>query len=337
VKQAIEAIVGRAFLRSPAPILRAFAGKPVVRDGRTLDLQVQAAIRAAKMVGWRPTWKLSIEASRADMERSGVDLGPHVRGVEREDRTIGGFRTRIYRPKGERPKAGLLFFHGGGFVIGSIESHDLACAALAKEARCTVISAHYRLAPEHPFPAAPDDALATFRAIAQDAKSFGLDPRRIAIGGDSAGGNLSAVLALDTRSDDLKPCFQMLIYPAVDLTQSFPSIDIMSEGFFLEKKSMTWFTEHYLGSQDKKDPRVSPWFAKDLSGLPPALVATAGFDPLRDEGDAYAKRLRESGVKVEHKTYGSLVHGFWNLTGVIREARRAFDECANALASALGT
>jgi acetyl esterase len=286
-------------------------------------------------VGKEPSYKMTVAAARAELELSGNQLGPVTRDVTSEDRKIGGLRMRVYRPRAGDAKGALVFFHGGGHTIGSLDSHDSACRRVASQTPCVVVSVDYRLAPEHPFPAAADDATAGFRAVALEAAALGIDRDRIAVGGDSAGGNLAAVVALDTRGDEVKPCFQLLVYPVVDLTMSSPSIDVFATGFLLEKETIVWFRRHYLGDQDRKNPRASPWFAESLAGLPPALVVTAGFDPLRDEGDAYAKRLAEAGVAVEHRSYPGLFHGFWNTTGVIREARRAFDASVASLSRAL--
>jgi acetyl esterase len=322
-----ETVFGRAFLGMPDPVLRRIAGSVVERDGRTLDVQAQTTLRAAALSGRKPSWKMSVEEARADIDLSGGQLGPRPRGVTVTERTFAGRKARVYSTRESRTGGGaIVFLHGGGFVIGSLDSHDAPCRQIAAQTPCTVISIDYRLAPEHPFPAGADDATAAFRAVVREASALGIDEKRIAIGGDSAGGNLSAVVALDTRDDATRPCFQLLIYPAVDLTHSFPSIDIFAEGFLLEKATILWFMKHYLGGSDPKHPRASPWFAKSLAGLPPALVVTAGFDPLRDEGDAYAKRMAEEGVKVEHRSYAGLFHGFWNTSGVIRAARKAFDE-----------
>ncbi len=334
VKHAIETMGARALLRLPRPVLRAIAGRPIVRDGRTLDVQAQVAIRAAKLAGKKPSWQMTVAEARADIDLTGGQLGPRPRGVRTEERKVGGFRVRVYNARSADGGA-LVFFHGGGHVIGSLDSHDAPCRALAAQTPCTVISVDYRLAPEHPFPAAADDATASFRAVVREAASLGVDPKRIAIGGDSAGANIAAVAALDTRNDAIRPCFQLLVYPVVDATFTRPSIDSLAEGFFLEKKTMEWFRGHYLGDGDREQPRMSPIFAESLAGLPPALVMTAGFDPLRDDGDAYAKRLAAEGVPTQHESYDGLFHGFFNTSGVVRESRRAMDDAVLALRRAL--
>ena len=335
-KVRLETAAARALLRLPPAALRALAGAPVVRDGRTLDLQAQVALRAARVAGKKPAWQMTVEEARADIDVSGGQLGPRPRGVRAIDREIAGRRVRVYSTRDSRAAGGaLVFLRGGGHVIGSLDSHDAPCRQLAAQTPCTVVSVDYRLAPEHRFPAAADDATAAFRGVVREAASLGVDPRRIAVGGDSAGANLAAVVALDTRGDAIRPCFQLLVYPIVDATMSFPSIEIFAEGFFLEKRSIEWFRARYLGDGDPRDPRMSPWFAKILAGLPPALVVTAGFDPLRDEGDAYAKRLAADGVRVEHRSHDGLFHGFFNTSGVIRASRRAFDETVASLRAAL--
>jgi acetyl esterase len=329
-------VVARALLGLPPSALRTLAGPPVVRDGRTLDVQAQLVLRAAKLAGKRPSWRMSVEEARADIDVAGGLLGPRPRGVRAEDRTIAGMRMRVYRPRGSHGRGALVFFHGGGHAIGSLDSHDAPCRQLAAQTPCAVVSVDYRLAPEHRFPAAADDATAAFRAIVREAGALDLDARRLAVGGDSAGGNLAAVVSLDTRADAVRPCLQLLVYPLVDETMSFPSIETFAEGFFLEKATIAWFRGHYLGGAgDMSDPRASPWLAKSLAGLPPAFVATAGFDPLRDEGDAYAARLAAEGVPVEHRSYPGLFHGFFNATGVVRAARAAFDDAVAALRAAL--
>ena len=337
----IETRLARSLMSMPMPAIRALAGKPITRDGRTLDPQAQLAILSAKRAGKKPGHALDLAASRRDMNVSGRQLGPRPAALAwEENRMLAGLPVRFYRPRGiAKGGPALMYLHGGGFTSGSLESHDLVCRAIAAEAPCTVCAVDYRLAPEHRFPAAADDATKVFRAMVSDAAVLNIDPTRIGVGGDSAGGNLAAVVALDTRHDAVRPCFQMLIYPTVDMTMSFPSIDIFATGFFLEKESIRWYRGNYLGHDasdaSKHDPRASPWFAEDLSGLPKALVVTAGFDPLRDEGDAYAKRLADAGVEVQHESYASLFHGFWNTTGIIHGARGAFDDAVRALRIAL--
>jgi len=245
-------------------------------------------------------------------------------------------RFRRYRPIGA--KAGLLptliYYHGGGFVIGNIETHDSTCRRLANKSRCQVISIDYRLAPEHPFPAPIDDGVAAFRHIRDNAESFGVDAARIAVGGDSAGGAMAAVVCQLCRdAKETGPAFQMLIYPATDSSQESASRKAFAEGYFLSGPLMTWFWEAYVPDEDTDlaDLRLSPLLAKDFTGLPPAFVLTAGYDPLRDEGRAYADRLIDAGVKTTYVNYPGTIHGFFSMTRFLSQGLRANDEAAAVL------
>ena len=230
-----------------------------------------------------------------------------------------------------------MFFHGGGWVIGTRASHDNAFRFLAKHAGVRVLSIEYRLAPEYPFPSATEDALAAFEYAVAKASDLGADPARIAVGGDSAGGNLAAVTAQQTvKRGGPAPAFQLLIYPATDFARRYRSRDLFADDLFLTDVHMKWFEGHYVPEgTDLTDPRLSPLLADDLSGLPPALVVTAGFDPLRDEGEAYAEKLREAGVEVAVRRHADLIHGFLNFTGVGSRFREAVAETAGALRQGL--
>ncbi len=310
-------------------------------DEFVLDEQIQFAIAMHKRLGKKPTHELALEEARRELVESALIMAPRVRPMARvEDRRIdGGIPIRIYEPLLHRtPAPALVFFHGGGFCLGNLDSHDPPCRVLAEDGHCLVISVDYRLAPEHKFPAAVDDCVAAFRWVASNAEKLGVDPARIAVGGDSAGGNLAAVVAQQTRGDARKPAFQLLIYPATDFTMSMPSIRQMGRGFFLEYDTMVWFRERYLNNEaERYDVRASPLFApqEQLAGLPPAMVATAGFDPLRDEGRAYADKLRDAGVPVRYRCYPSLFHGFFSASGGLESARSSLVEAAAALREAL--
>ena len=253
----------------------------------------------------------------------------------------GEIRFRRYRPLGAQ--AGLLptliYYHGGGFVIGNIETHDSTCRRLANKSRCQVISIDYRLAPEHPFPAPTDDGLAAFRHIRDNAPKFGVDAARLAVGGDSAGGAMAAVVCQACRdAGEAGPAFQMLIYPATDSTRESGSRKAFTEGYFLSGPLMNWFWEAYVPEgTDLADIRLSPLLAKDFKGLPPAFVLTAGFDPLRDEGRAYADRLIDAGIKTTYVNYPGTIHGFFSMTRFLQEGLRANDEAAAVLAAHFGT
>jgi acetyl esterase len=225
----------------------------------------------------------------------------------------------------------VVWLHGGGWALGSVEEHDAFCRHLATQAEATVVAVDYRLAPEHPFPAGLDDCWAALQWAAQQP---GGD--RLAVAGDSAGGNLAAVLALRARHEGGPPLrFQLLVYPGVDALRSFPSIRENGEGYFLYRADIEWFDRAYLGDHDPKDPYVSPLYADDLSGLPPAYVVTTAYDPLRDEGEAYAERLRQFGVDVTVVRYDDQLHAFFTMVGFYPAAEQALADAAAALKAAL--
>jgi acetyl esterase len=254
----------------------------------------------------------------------------------------GKIRFRRYRPQGAAgvPLPTLIYYHGGGFVIGNIETHDSTCRRLANKSRCQVVSIDYRLSPEHPFPAPTDDGVAAFRHIRDNAASFGVDPLRIAVGGDSAGGAIAAVVCQAVRDagDSQGPAFQMLIYPATDSSKQSASRVAFAEGYFLTKDLMDWFWKAYVpAGTDLTDLRLSPLLAKDVKGLPPAFVLTAGYDPLRDEGRAYADRLIDAGIKTTYVNYPGTIHGFFSLTRFLSQGLKANDEAAGVMAAHFGT
>ncbi len=253
----------------------------------------------------------------------------------------GAIKYRRYRPLGV--EAGslptLIYYHGGGFVIGTIETHDSTCRRVANRSRCQVISIDYRLSPEHPFPAPIDDGIAAFRHIKDKAAAFGADPARLAVGGDSAGGAVAAVVCQAMRdAKEQGPAFQMLIYPATDSSQESGSRQEFAEGYFLSKGLMDWFWKAYVpAGTDLADLRLSPLLAKDFAGLPPAFVLTAGYDPLRDEGRAYADRLIDAGVKTTYVNYPGTIHGFFTLTRFLKQGLKANDEAAAVMGAFFGT
>ena len=262
---------------------------------------------------------------------------PHPPGLRTEDRTIAGVPCRRYIPTAPRADVTGVYFHGGGFVVGGLDSHDASCRHLARHATATVIAVDYRMAPEDPFPAAVDDACATFRWVHANVGALAIDPARIAVAGDSAGGNLAAVVAQQMRSEGHPPpCWQLLIYPATDMTRSCESHALFADGFFLNGSTVDWFLANYLSDPTQAlDPRASPLATRDVSGLPPAHVVVAGFDPLRDEGEAYAHALMAAGVPTTLRCYGSQVHGFFGMGGLIRSAAWAVEDIAGEARRAL--
>lgn len=308
-----------------------------------LDPQVQTLIEQLRSLGQPPLRELGVEGARGALLMLG-QLGARPETVVVEELAVpgpaGDRPARSYRPAaaGDRRLPGLLYLHGGGFVIGGLDSHDLPCAWLAERAGCAVVSLDYRLAPEHRFPAAIEDAAAALGWLADHGATVGIDTARLAVGGDSAGGNLAAVVARRSR-DGLAPPLvaHLAVYPWVDLDCHRPSVTANGTGYLLEAADLEWFREQYApDTTDWSHPDLSPLAAPDLSGLPPAVVATAELDPLRDQGDEYARRLQEAGVPVRHLRAPGLVHGFLHLPPVSEACARAADAVAAELASLLG-
>src|SRR5262245_55446674 len=284
---------------------------------------------------------LDLALIRAGM--AGGVLGPaEPEAVARvENRTIPGpageIPVRVYTPAGKAPFPGLVYFHGGGFVLCNLDSHDGVCRGLANAAGCVVVSIDYRLAPEHPYPAAPEDCYAATQWVAKNGSELGIDVSRIAVGGDSAGGNLTAVTALMAR-DRGGPAlrFQLMIYPVTDCAFDTPSYRENGEGYFLTTGMMRWFWQKYLPDPKQAgEGYASPLRAANLGSLPPGLCITAGYDPLRNEGEAYAERLRKAGVDVRTSRYPGMFHGFFGMTAQLEKAREALAEASAALRAAL--
>jgi acetyl esterase len=250
-----------------------------------------------------------------------------------------GFRRYLPFNANPGPLPTLIYYHGGGFVIGNLETHDSTCRRLSNKSRCQVIAIDYRLAPEHPFPAPIEDGVAAFRHIRNNAAEFSVDRKRIAVGGDSAGGAIAAVVCQACRdAGETGPAFQMLIYPATDSSRESASRQEFASGYFLTKPLIDWFWKAYVpAGTDLADLRLSPLLAKDFAGLPPAFVLTAGYDPLRDEGRAYADRLIDAGIKTTYTNYPGTIHGFFSLTRFLQQGLKANDEAAAVLGAHFGT
>jgi acetyl esterase len=281
----------------------------------------------------------AVDKMSEDSEASPPDVGEVADGAFAGP--SGEIRFRRYRPFGAAagPLPALIYYHGGGFVIGNLDTHDSTCRRLANKSRCLVIAIDYRLAPEHPFPAPIDDGVAAFRHIRDNAASFGADATRLAVGGDSAGGAIAAVVCQACRdAGEMMPAFQMLIYPATDSSKQSRSRREFAEGYFLTKDLIDWFWKAYVpATTDLGDLRLSPLLARDFLNLPPAFVLTAGYDPLRDEGRAYADRLIDAGVKTTYVNYPGTIHGFFSLTRFLPQGLKANDEAAAVLAAQFGT
>lgn len=308
----------RRALAAPPATLARLGGPPPEVDGRILHPSVRALLGLAERLGTRQSD--AVEDMRAEMVRL-ARLGLPVRtDVHVADRVIDGpggpLALRCYRPATTRAVPPVyVYAHGGGWVTGDLETHDATCRLLAAEGGCAVVAVHYRRAPEHRFPAAIDDVLAAYRWVHERAGELDVDPTRVGLMGDSAGGNLAAAVALLVRDLDLpSAAAQCLVYPAVDMTMSSHSHRSLAAGYGLDHEGMVRYRAMYLPSEELwTDPRVSPLFAADHAGLPPALVVTAGFDPLRDDGTVYADVLRAAGVPARERCYDDQIHGFFGM------------------------
>jgi len=307
-----------------------------------LHPQAKAFLDMLAASGAPPLEQLPLSEARAVIPER-INAGfPEEPVAEVQNRTVPGpvgpIPVRVYRPAKNETLPVLIFFHGGGFVIGNLDTHDRLCRALANASGCAVISVYYRLAPENKYPAAVDDAYAVTKYVAEHAAEFGIDSNRIAVGGDSAGGNLATVVCLlsrDRGGPRLK--FQLMIYPLVDHFDNSPSMQEYAEGYFLTRAGMNWFMESYLPSREAGlEPSASPIYAKDLRELPPAMIVTAECDPLRDQGEAYARKLQDAGVPVELKRYDGMIHVFMQFAAVLDTAKVAKKDIAAALREALG-
>ena len=339
VGQRAQNLFVRLLAALPPRLQVRLSGKPAVQlDGDTLLPEVQLSLALLERRGEPPLETLPPAQARlmrrhlaAVFSGRPVPVG-RVRDLQLD--TPVPLPARHYAPA-ERggPHPLLVFYHGGGFTYGDLDTHDGVCRLLCRHAGVHVLAVDYRLAPEHPFPAAVEDAREALRWAHANAERLGADPQRVGVGGDSAGGNLSAVVSqLATHDGGPTPAIQLLIYPATDFTSRHPSRELFAEGFLLTDSEMDWFEDNYLGGEQAQasDPRASPLLAEDLSGLPPALVITAAFDPLRDEGEAYAEALRAAGTRAILRRFPGFIHAFISAAGVSRASRDAVVEIAGA-------
>lgn len=302
-----------------------------------LDPTVEGLLQQMAEAGGQPLNEMSPGAAREMYRAMGAAYSrPDVHAVE--DRLAANVPVRIYRPSAATDLPALVYFHGGGWVIGDLETHDNVCRNLTNAAGCVVIATDYRLAPEHPWPAALDDCLAVTTWAADHAAELGIDANRIAVGGDSAGGNLAACVCLKAR-DEAGPAIahQLLIYPVTDSSLDTASYRDNAEGYMLTRAGMEWFFGHYVpNEQDRDNPMVAPLRAGNYAALPPATVITAEFDPLRDEGEAFAAKLDAAGVPTASRRFDGMIHGFFGMTDLIEGARAANTFAAERLKSAFG-
>lgn len=345
-----QARLAYALARAPDPFVRTVtARRPIEVAGQRLELRTQHALALMERAGRPPLDQLPVERARreyAQFPRVFEDPPPTLPRVEHDaiEGPAGPVPIRIYASSsgsgspgpGAGPGPLLVYYHGGGGVIGDLDTHDGVCRRLAVALGGVVVSVAYRLGPEHPFPAAPDDALAAYRAVARRAAALGGDPRRVVVGGDSMGGCLAAVVCQLVRdAGEPGPAAQWLLYPATDRVAHRTSRRLFGRGFLLTDELLAWFMDRYLGGADPHDPRVSPLRHPDLRGLPPAVLVTAGFDPLLDEGRAYADALAAAGVAVRYRCAEGLVHGFVQMTGAVPAARRALLDAVDDLKACL--
>jgi len=287
-----------------------------------LDPHLAAVLQMAQSAGQKPIYAGTVQEGRdayrqmTHGSRTPEQIVPVSRVEDtRVDGAAGALQARVYRPDASGPLPTVAYFHGGGWVIGDLDTHDNMCRDLCRAAQAVVVSVDYRLAPEHPFPSAAEDAIASTRAIAQRLDEFGGGPV-LGVAGDSAGGNLSAVVTQQLRgAADVSLAAQFLIYPATDHPEaSYPSVEENGKGYFLEQETMQWFLNHYIQNWgDTKDPRLAPMQAASLADLPPALVLVAEFDPLRDSGIAYARALQNAGNRCELIQAAGMLHGFFDM------------------------
>ncbi len=345
----VEAAALRGLMALPAPLMRRLAGPPVVVDGQTLDLETQWMLRLRELLRLPAAETLPVPAGRAVITHNAGLTGGRQPIGETRDLDVPGpdgpLAARLYGPRapvspGATTGAGsplLVFLHGGGFMYGDLDSHDAVCRFLAERADVRVLAVDYRIGPEHRFPAAVDDCWTAYQWVVEHADRLGADPERIGVGGDSAGGCLATVVAMRAANAGVPCRHQLLVYPVTDMVNGSDSRRLFASGFFLTQEFIDLADASYLSTaEERRHPDVSPALTEKIpDGLAPAHVVTAGFDPLRDEGEAWARRLADAGVEVRLKRYPGFIHGFSNVVGVGRTQRAAVAEIAAVLKAAL--
>ena len=300
-----------------------------------LHHQTAAVLEAMRQIGAPPLHELTPDEARASYLATRTVSTVHLHEIR--DIDAGSVKCRLYRPTAHSPAPLLVYFHGGGWVIGDLDTHDDICRKLARDAGCNVIAVDYRLAPEHPAPASLDDCITATRWIFSNATKLGIDAKRIAVGGDSAGGNLAALVSMHAG---VTPVFQLLVYPATDMRLGQQSHRDNAQGYLLTADAMRWFIGHYIGADDSRrsDPMLSPLLSDDetLKKSPPTLVITAEYDPLRDEGEQYAARLASVGVPTSTVRFNGQIHAFFGMSEILDDAAAAVSLCASYLRKHLG-
>jgi acetyl esterase len=337
IMDTVEALTAKSLLALPERIQRRLAGRPVVLDGQPLATETQLLLRLQRVAREPAVESLPIPEGRRALLKQSVLVGGKQPVGKVRDETVAGLPARFYEPTGA-PDIGpmLVFFHGGGWIYGDLDSHDAVCRVLAERAGVRVLALDYTLSPEVVFPAAYDECLRAYAEIVGRAGDWGADRDRLAVGGDSAGGNLATVVAIEAARQGWPCAFQLLVYPLTDATGAAQSRQTFARGFYLTDEFIALARDTYSpDAQTWTDPRVSPLYADLPAGLAPALVVTAGFDPLRDEGEAYVEKLKAAGVQARLIRFPGMIHGFFNMVGVGRTARSAVDEIADALRAAL--
>ena len=305
-----------------------------------LDTQIESVMEQVAALGFPPSHTVSAQEARSNAKARPRGKGPNVHKVEdiKIPSAAGPIPARIYTPSNETSLPVLVWFHGGGWVVGDLESADATARHLCNESSSVIISIDYRLAPETKFPGASDDCYTATQWVSENASSLNADPDKIAVGGDSAGGNLAAVVSLMARDKQgPKIGFQLLVYPVTEMNFNTKSYIDNAEGYQLSRDGMIWYWDHYLEDKEAaNNPYAAPMKAESLQNLPPALIITAEYDPLRDEGKAYAERLKAEGVTTQYTMYSGMIHGFFGMASVVDKGRAAVKEAADAMRKALG-
>ncbi|WP_260805777.1 alpha/beta hydrolase [Nocardioides sp. SLBN-35] len=337
LRNAVESRALSTLMGLPVRAQRLVTGRALVLDGQTLAPDIQVMLTLQRIARKGDLAGESIAQGRAAMRANAALVGGRQPIGSVRDLAVADLPGRLYEPTRRVGNGLLVFFHGGGFLYGDLASHDVPCRLLAEESGVRVLAVEYRVGPEAAFPAAFDDAEATLRWVHENAGSLDVDPERIGVAGDSAGGNLAAWTAIAAARAGIPLAFQLLVYPCTDADRSTESLRLFGEGLYLTAESIASFNDTYLPRpQDRVDERVNLLDIDLPAGLAPAYVVTAGFDPLRDEGEDYARRMVDAGVEVELKRYVDQIHGFLNILGVGRTSRAAVREIAGRVAAALG-